>query len=200
VGSRKQKIANTEMDNLVSNLRGEIGEIVTSWVLMRQFMASSANLATGDPKLDIGNQQLACMDLLTNKLRDELVGRLSELAERKVGKLTFFFASEKLRCLEDEIRKFESFIMKSGIREKRNRDVSHKELPEKWSDHKHRPIPYRQLLKAIARALRLMKRIDRIVLGPSAQFCWREARKRRYEFMFSPRAEYMLIPYLTYKV
>jgi hypothetical protein len=40
-----------------------------------------------------------------------------------------------------------------------------------------------------------MKRIDRHVLGPAAPLLWREARKRRYDFLSPPRAGYMLVPY-----
>ena len=55
----------------------------------------------------------------------------------------------------------------------------------------------RRILQAVALALRLIKRIDRHVLGPSAPFLWKEARKRRYEFLSPPRAGYMLVPYLN---
>ena len=44
-------------------------------------------------------------------------------------------------------------------------------------------------------AMRLMKRIDRAVLGPAAPFLWRQARKKRYELSGAPRAMYMLVPY-----
>ena len=29
----KLRVKNTQLDNLISNLRGEVGEIITSWVL-----------------------------------------------------------------------------------------------------------------------------------------------------------------------
>ena len=38
MSNKKLRIANTETDNLVSNLRGEIAEVVTSWILMQRFM------------------------------------------------------------------------------------------------------------------------------------------------------------------
>lgn len=44
MGNHKRKIANTEQDNLISNLRGEVGEIITAWVVMRQYMALGAKL------------------------------------------------------------------------------------------------------------------------------------------------------------
>ena len=118
------------------------------------------------------------------------------MSEKKIGRLTFHFVACKLSSFDSDVKAFERYCTKHRIREKRNRDVSHKELPEKWSDHRNLRIPYRVLLRAVAMALRLMKRIDRHVLGPEAPYCWREARKRRYDYMSPPRAGYMLIPHL----
>jgi len=42
----------------------------------------------------------------------------------------------------------------------------------------------------------LMKKIDRIVLGASAPFLWREMRKRRYKLVHPAKVGYMLLPYL----
>ena len=45
----KLVLARTNIDNLVSNLRGEIGEVVTTWLLMRHFLlvlCSGFNLVT----------------------------------------------------------------------------------------------------------------------------------------------------------
>lgn len=197
MGREKLRIANTELDNLLGNLRGEVGEIITSWVLLRYFMAEGARLASGDPAKDMGEQNLAFVNLLADKMRDELLGRLSEIAEQEIGRLTFYFAARKLGGFEADAATFERYIRNHRIREKRNRDVSHKQLPEKWSDHRDLRIPYRALIKAVALALRIMKRIDRHALGPSAPYLWRQARKRRYQFMSPPRAGYMLVPYLN---
>lgn len=198
MGNKKLRIINTETDNLVSNLRGEMAEVVTTWMLMRRFMASAAHLQTDDVTKDFGNPDLAFLYLLKDKLEDELVARLSELAEEKIGRLNFFFLAEKLDEFHEEAADFSKYIEKNGFRQKRNQDISHKELPEKWEDHRaplH--IAYRTILHAIAVALRLMKRIDRRVLGPSAPYLWREARKRRHKPILSPpRVEYMIVPYI----
>ena len=200
VSRQKLRAANTDLDNLVGNLRGEVGEVITTWVMMRHFMAESARLASGDPAKDLADRDLAFVNLLAEKLRNELVSRLSELAESKIGRLTFYFAARKLGRLEGGAAAFEAYFVGHRLREKRNRDISHKELPEKWSDHRNLHIPYRVLVKAVAQALRPMKRIDRHVLGPSAPYSWREARKRRYNFMSPPRAGYVLLPYLRLSV
>ena len=197
MGNEKLKVALTDADNLVSNLRGEVGEVITTWLLMRHFMSAGAQLASGDPERDIGNRDLLFVNLLANKLRDELVARLSELAEEKVGQLTFYFAARKLGHVSGYAQAFSQYVVKQRIRDKRNRDISHKQLPERWFEHHNLHIPYSVLVRAVALALRLMKRIDRHVLGPCAPYVWKEARKRRYTFMSPPRAGYMLIPYLA---
>ena len=135
--------------------------------------------------------------MLTTKLSDELVARLAELAEHKIGRLSFHFAALKIGKLEDRVQAYSAFISRQRFEEKRNYDISHKELPEQWSQHKHIWIRYRTLVKAIAHALRLMKMIDEIVLGPAAKYQWREMRKKRYELTSPPAsAMYMLLPHL----
>ena len=42
-----------------------------------------------------------------------------------------------------------------------------------------------------------MKKIDRIVLGPSAKYVWPEMRKKRYHLMAPASAAYMLVPHLN---
>ncbi len=197
MGNKKLRIINTETDNLVSNLRGEIAEVVTGWILMRDFMTKAASLQTDDVAKDLGNPDLAFLYVLKDKLEDELVARLSELAEEKIGRLNFYFAAEKLGRFHAEVSDFSKYIERNGFRHKRNQDISHKELPEKWEDHRaplH--IPYRTIVRAIAAALRLMKRVDRFVLGPSAPYLWRETRKRRYRPILSPpRIAYLMVPH-----
>jgi hypothetical protein len=193
----KLRIANTETDNLLGNLRGEIAEIVTCWILMRRFMSSGTRLRSDDISKDLSNPDLAFVYLLNDKLEDDLVARLSELAEEKIGRLNFYFAAQKLGKFHDDVRLFSHYIARNAFRKKRNQSISHKELPEKWEDHKapiH--IPYKVIVRAVAHALRLMKRIDRTVLGPSAPYLWREVRKRRYAPILSPpRVQFMLVPY-----
>ncbi len=194
---RRLRVIRTEKDNLISNLREEVGEIVTTWILYKYLITERRKLRTDDLKADMSNRQLVFLNMLSQKMRDEIIARLSELSETKIGRLTFYFAAEKIKALQDDSEKFTNFIEINGFRKKRNWDISHKELPEKWSDQKapvH--IPYTKLVWAIAFALRLMKKIDRIVLGPSAPFLWREMRKRRYRLIYPAKASYMLLPYL----
>jgi hypothetical protein len=196
MGNKKLAIHNTDTDNLISNLRGEVGEIIFSWTMMRSFMAQSSGLRTADIQKDLENRQLIAIDSLVDKLCDEIVARLSELAEKKVGQLTFYFAQAKLNQLENETAVYSLFIEKERFREKRNHDISHKELPEKWGDHKAIYIPYEIIVRGIALALRLMKAIDRIYLGPQAKYQWRELRRRRYMATYPAKVGYMLMHYI----
>lgn len=197
MSKEKLKIARTDANNLFSNLRGEVGEIITTWVLWRHFLGACRQRRTDDIQRDMQDRELQLLELLCDKLGDEATARLSELGERKVGQLTFHFAIEKLGEFAAECRAFEKFVIKSGIRKKRNESISHKQIPEQWHEHRDIRVPYRATLKAIAMAVRLMKKIDREALGPAAPFLWKEARFRRYSYMSPPRVGYLLLPYLA---
>jgi hypothetical protein len=165
ISNKKLRIHNTDIGNLISNLRGEVGEIIFAWVMMRNFLAQSTKLRTTDIQKDLDDPQLVMLNALADKLSDEIVARLAELAEQKVGRLTFYFAHLKLNKLEKETIEFSRFIDKNRFHEKRNYDISHKELPEKWMDHKPIYIPYSNIVQGIVLALRLMKKIDALHLG-----------------------------------
>jgi hypothetical protein len=47
VNRQKLRVMNTQLDNLISNLRGEVGEIITSWVLMRHTDFTRARVKVG---------------------------------------------------------------------------------------------------------------------------------------------------------
>jgi len=196
MGTKKLRIHNTETDNLISNLRGEVGEVVFAWVLMRSLMIQSAELQTQDMLKDLENPQLSVLDALADKLDDEIIARLAELAEDKVGRLNFYFVHLKIPQIKKEADEFARFVERNHFREKRNYDISHKELPEKWTERKSISIPYPTLLRGIVLALRLMRQIDATHLGPRAKYQWREMRRRRYKITYPAKAHYMLLPYL----
>src|ERR1700694_3583440 len=175
MANEKLVLARPDTDNLMANLRGEVGEVITAWLLMRHFISAARRVQAGDLDKDLKDKNVQFGNLLADKLSDELVGRLSELADNKIGRLTFHFAVRKLQVFNGEAKAFTEYVVKTKIRDKRNRDVSHKELPGQRPDRKYLHIEYRVLLRAVALALRLMKRIDRHVLGPAAPFLWKEA-------------------------
>ena len=190
------RIMNTGTDVLVSNLRGEVGEVVTTWLLIRHFMSEASRIQSDDFQKDIANKDLAILWLLLDKLENDLIARLSELGDKKIGRTNFYFATRKLKVLEQESDSFTNFVVAKKLRQKRNQEIAHREQPERWLDSREINISYHTLVKGTALALRLMKRIDRNVLGPAAPFLWRQARKKRYEMSLDPRVKYMLVPYL----
>jgi len=196
MSKHKIRINNTELDNLVSNLRGEIGENIFSWTLMHNLKVQARHLQTDDIAHDAKNYELNILYTLIDKLEEEIIARLSELAEKKIGRLTFYFVQEKLCLFKKDIDEFMKYVHSNRFHEKRNYNISHKQLPEKWTGHKNIIIPYRRIVKGIVLAIRLMKKIDKVVLGPSAPFLWREIRKRRYVPFAPAKVAYMLLPYL----
>ena len=135
--SKKLRVHRTALDNLVSNLRGEVGEVVTSWILWRWLRAQSLARESGSDHIDFGDRDYNLLGILQSRLYDDIVARLAELAEPKIGRLTFHFAAEKLDRFRPEVVSFDEFIKKKRFRTKRNYDIAHKELPERWDDHKN---------------------------------------------------------------
>jgi hypothetical protein len=196
MSNRKLRINNTDTDNLISNLRGEVGEIISTWVMMRSFMSQATRLRTSDSQKNLENAHLVTLDTLTDKLEDEIVSRLAELAEQNVGQLAFYFAHIKLNALEKETSDFTRFIKKNRFKEKRNYSISHKVLPEKWTGHKIIIIPYPIIVRGIVAALRLMKNFDTLYRGPYVKYQWRVMRKRRYKLVYPAKVGYMLMHYI----
>ena len=196
MGDERLRVIKTDINVLMGNLRGELGEVVTTWLLLRHFMADSSKLRSEDPAKDLANKELAFLWLLIEKLQNDLIGRLSELADEKIGRTNFFFVSRKLNQFESQVQAFTKFVVTNKLRQKRNQEIAHREQPEHWFEDCPISIPYRVLVKSTAMALRLIKRMDRAVLGPASPLLWREARKKRYELSGSPRAMYKLVPFM----
>ena len=86
---KKLREQRTETDNLISNLRGEVGEILFTWILMKDLLAETGKYKSPNIMENMDNPRLNRLHILVDKLRDEIVSRLSELAERKIGRLNF---------------------------------------------------------------------------------------------------------------
>jgi hypothetical protein len=196
MSKKKYRSTQTDTNLLISSIRGEVGELIASWHLYRDLMLSFRKLRTSDSSKDFLNPELNRIRVLINKLEDDMVSRLSELAARKVGRTNFFFASQRFKVLTKQVEDFESFVGDNKFRERRNKFISHKELPVRWEDVRAEPsISSTVLLKAIAKALRLTKRIDGIHLGPRAKYLWIEMRRRKELFM-PGKIAYTILPYL----
>lgn len=190
----------TNLDLLISNLRGEIGEIIETWTLYRELEIICLSLKTNDFEIDLKNQELLKNEVLKKKLKNDIISSLSELAEKKYGQINFHFACKKLNSFENECKNFENYILKNNIRLQRHEFISHKKSPPTHEEFK---TPYRikyiVILKALAKALILMKMIDSIHLGPHYKALWLETRKRRYDYSMPGKGKYMLLPYLNLK-
>lgn len=190
------RIAKTNKDVLVSNLRGQVGEAITTWVMLRHTMTQATAIRAPDLTKDIGNRELVYLEILIQKLQDDLIANLAELGDEKVGRTNFYFATLKLNDLAEEMRNFSKFVVSKKFRRKRNQEIAHREQPEQWFEDRPIHIPYRTVLRGLALAVRLMKAIDRLHLGPVSPYLWGEARKKRGQFLAPARAAYLLLPYL----
>jgi hypothetical protein len=85
---------------------------------------------------------------------------------------------------------------KNGFLRRRNARISHKEYPPNLKKHFDVYISYSRLLRGLAFALLLMKKLDRVVLGPASPYLWREARKKRYQPIYPAHISYNLLPFL----
>jgi len=161
-------------------------------------MSQRRAIRSDDPRADLSNPELAFLNLLADRLNDDLVASLSELAEGKIGRTNFHFAEVKLGLALASARRFRKFVENNHFRRKRNQHIAHKEQPEQWLDHGLIPIhiKYPTLLKALALAVRAMKAIDYIHLGPTSPHLWAEVRKKRYEFMLPGKVGYILLPHM----
>ncbi len=193
----KLRIARTDRDVLVSNLRGEIGAAITTWLLLRHFMGQAAAMRSKDPRQDIGNRELSVLDILVDKLRDDLIAELVELGDEKIGRTNFYFTAKKLQRHADDAERFSRFVVAKQLRRKRNAEIAHREQPEEWFEERPIRIRYRTIIQGLGMAVRLMKKIDRVALGPAAPFLWLEARKKRrdLELVAPARAMYLLLPH-----
>ena len=174
---------------------GEVGDIVTTWVLYRALRVQIARQSSGDTEKDLGDYSLAALRMIADKLRDAIIAQLSELAQEKIGRLNFYFAATKLQGFESETQQFSCYVDRRRFTEKRNYDISHKELPETWSEHKYIHVAKAHVARATVMALRLIRKIDRRRISPAARYLWYKMRERRYELRLSGRPAYMLLPY-----
>jgi len=191
---RKIRTAKTPKDVLLANLRGEVGEVITTWILMRSIEGQAARLRTDNLHADVQNRQLQMLYLLADKLFDEIVARLSELAEPSNAQLTFEAASLKFQVHGGDVAAFRRFISSSQMERRRNHYISHKRLPYSWSEPEQINITHPVVLRALSMAVRLMKKFDRIALGPASTFLWKEMRKRRYQPLYHQKQPTCFFP------
>lgn len=199
--NKKERIIQTDEDIIVSNLRCEVGEIVESWILWREFIIIKDKIRPEGLKALIENKEFNRIKIIAEKFKDDIISRLSELSEEKVGQITFHFAAKKFNILESEIMEFRKFIKKNNFNDRRNQYISHKTLPSSWDKIRapHR-IPYFTILRGIAFALILMKKIDIHHHGQGIKLQWIKMRKKRYDFTAPAKIDFMLLPYVRWEI
>lgn len=182
---------------LISNLRSEVGEIIEQWIIMRDFYVLSNQLSCGDNIKDFKNPDFLKVNLIRKRFHDDIVSRLSELAHKSFGKVNFYFAIKKMKTLESDFKDFEAFIILNKFKAKRDEFISHKKQPPslEYSRSEYR-ISYYVILKGIAKALVLMKKIDRIHIGENSDLQWAKLRRKRYDYSMPAKIAYRLMPYV----
>jgi len=190
------RIQRTNKDALIGNLRGEVGEAITSWILLRHLIFTSRSMQTDDVMSDMRNNDLGLIHSIKDKIESDFILTLAALAERKVARVTFHFASQKLHILRPEEEEYRNFIEQAKLKQKRDREIAHREQPEDWPEVGDIRIPYLKLLQALAMAVRLMKKIVKEEMGDNAIVQWQRMRKKRYDLTMPARAKYLLLGYL----
>jgi len=189
----------TDPEKLLSLLRGEVGEIIQSWIVLNIYNYKAKELQTGNLQVDMKNQNLNLLQLVRHKFKDDIILRLSELSSSKHGRLNFHFASDKFGIQKQEINKFSKYLKEKHLIFRRNKIIAHKQISPKWDQID--PSPYvsnSTLVRAIAMALSIMKKFDEDFYGIQSKLLWKEERKRRYEMDMQPAAaKYILLPYVA---
>jgi hypothetical protein len=130
MGSKKSNFQRTDVDNLVSNLRGEVGEIIDSWILMREIFVTSLKIRTGDSKKDFSSPEYLKLLRIIEKFKSDIIARLSELSEKNFKQINFHFASQKLAALIKETKNYQDFIKENKFMNLRHEYISHKKITD----------------------------------------------------------------------
>jgi hypothetical protein len=185
-----------EPEKIVTLLRGEVGEVIQSWVVFKIYSAKAAELRSVNLHEDKENQQLTLINLVRSKFRDDLILRLAELSSRRYDTINFHFAADKFKIQQNEVKAFREYLKVHHIEFRRNNNIAHKHISPTWKELDPMPhVPYLVITKAIAWAISLMKKFDKEYFGDGYKLIWQEERKCRYELEGPASAKYLLLPY-----
>ena len=189
------KLNQTDPDKLISMLRGEVGEIIQSWIVLTIFRYKAFELTTEDIGKDLENEDLTLYNIIRSRFRDDIVLRLSDLSSSKHGRLNFHFAADKLGVYKAEVKAYAAMLDKIYVVYRRNKNIAHKQISPRWDNIDPQPhIPYRKLVRAIGTTVYLMKNFDYEHSGEESIAFWKEERKRRYDLMSPASALYLMLP------
>lgn len=194
---QRLRVRKTNQDALIGNIRGEVGEAITNWILLRHLIAASKALETDDISTDMRNSDLALIYALKGRIKEDLILTLAGLAERKLDRATFYFVTQKIDALHSDEEQFRKYIELNKLKQKRDREIAHREQPLDWPKRGDIRISYSTLTIALAKAIRLMKKIDSNVIGDTAIEQWHKMRSKRYDLTIPARAKYLLLGYLS---
>lgn len=191
------KIENTDLNLLLSELRGEIGGIIETWIFYRDHKIIVSHLSTNNFEIDLKNRELNKFIRMKKRYEDEIISRLSELAHKSYGKVNFYFTIRALKKFDSEFKDYEDFITSHKIKARRDEYISHKKMPQKNEIQRGEyHINYQTIIKAIVRAIMLMKMIDNEVYGDITKLQWKQVRKLRYDFELPLEANYKILNYI----
>jgi hypothetical protein len=187
-----------EPEKLINLLRGEVGEVIQSWVIFKIYSAQAAELQTDNLHEDMNNVHLTLVDLVRSKLRDDMILRLDELSSQGFKTLNFQFASDKFNLQQEEVKAFRKYLKANHFEYKRNNNIAHKHISPTWNEIDPNPhIPFSVLTKAIGWAISIMKKLDEKYFGLDYKLIWREERKRRYDLEAPASAKYLMLPLIA---
>lgn len=190
------KLNQTQPDKLIALLRGEIGEIIQSWIVLNFYDYKVGEFQTENPLEDLRDKNLQILNLVRSKFRDDLIARLSELSSSGYGRLNFHFAADKFRIQKEEVKKFSSYLKENHFVFRRNNNIAHKAMSPSWNQIEPHPIISKPvLLRSVGWAISIMKQFDKAYYGEDSRRLWAEERKCRYEIEAPAAPKYMLLPY-----
>lgn len=99
----KSHFDNTEIDNLTGNLRGEIGEIIQSWTLMRELIFEIKKLSSNDFMIDSQNNQLSKLRLLKKNAKMKLLQHYQSWERKNIVELIFTLQLQSLKLIKTKL-------------------------------------------------------------------------------------------------
>jgi len=187
---KKDFFNDTDIEYLISNLRQEVGEIIQTWVVYQE---TKSRIKLIEDKIEKEKAYIT-----VKALKNEIINKLSELSEKKkYNQINFELATKKLNQFKSEFQEYEEFITDKKFRHNRHNFISHKHNYQNFDNSEGKYIISDLLvLKAIAKSIILMKKIDINFYGNDIKKSWLMIRKKRYNLEVIPSAAYILLPYL----
>ncbi len=189
------KLNQTDSNKLVGLLRGEVGEIIEAWILLRYYDDKAYQMQSHDIIADCNNQEYLIINKTRKIFSNDIIQSLSELSSSSYGQLNFNFAGDKLKVDKSEIKNFTKYIKDNNIEYKRNNNISHKKVSPLWNHTDPNPhISRPTMRRAIGMVIKIMKSIDHAHYGDDYKKIWKLEREKRYKLGMVASAKYLMLP------